>query len=209
MLGMYHSVIQAINALNDLEKSIAAQSPLHIMLDPDPDPDAQQWHDRDKAARNRREPRRRSDTPPRPLTFHPARKPATKCPHSFTIFSRNRIFTTFYRKNIGKTRKVWFFLILFDFLSQEIKWKKLEKTCNLSVLFDISWNRLYPPFDFQMIYARVCNRWKATRESLEPPPTTADSQTERDGCSGTRKGKAIFFYRWEHLQRYFFLLAAT
>lgn len=38
-LGMYQSVIQAINALNDLEKSIAAQSPLHIMQDPDPEPE--------------------------------------------------------------------------------------------------------------------------------------------------------------------------
>lgn len=49
--------------------------------------------------------------------------------------------------------------------------KKLEKTCNLSVLFDIFRDRLYPPFDFQMIYARGSNHWKATRESLEPPPT--------------------------------------
>lgn len=34
-LGFYHSIMQAINAMHDLEESIAAQSPLHEMTDPD------------------------------------------------------------------------------------------------------------------------------------------------------------------------------
>lgn len=34
-LGVYHNTIQAINAMLDLEESIAAQSPLHEMKDPD------------------------------------------------------------------------------------------------------------------------------------------------------------------------------
>lgn len=36
-LGYYPSVIVAIRAQQGLEESIAAQSPLHIMFDPDPD----------------------------------------------------------------------------------------------------------------------------------------------------------------------------
>lgn len=47
-LGVYHNAIQAINAMLELEESIAAQSPLHIMQAPDPD--TLRWRNSDGAA---------------------------------------------------------------------------------------------------------------------------------------------------------------
>ena len=61
----------------------------------------------------------------------------------------------------------------FDFLSQEIKLKKLEKTCNLSVFFDIFRDRLYPPFDFQNIFTRGSSCCLDLLKSFQIPPIPA------------------------------------
>lgn len=42
-LGVYRNTIQAINAMHDLEDSIATQSPLHEMKDPEPHDDDYFW----------------------------------------------------------------------------------------------------------------------------------------------------------------------
>lgn len=155
--GIHYAIICHHVEFTEPRKKGTAQSPLHIMQDPD----AQQWHDRDKAARNRRgtgENRRRSDTPPAPWLFTQQEKPATNCPHSFKNFSENEkqdFLKEKFLKNsykLEKLEKTWFFLIYFWFFL-------IYFTRKSNVLTILKLRGYIPPFDFWKIHTQVRNRW--------------------------------------------------